>query len=76
MKIVIGDDGPGIPEELREKIFEPFVVAENARSNGQGSGLGLSIAKKIVENHKGRIRISDYKVDGKGTFFEVILPVS
>jgi signal transduction histidine kinase len=76
MKIVIGDDGVGIPDELREIIFEPFVVAENARSNGQGTGLGLSIAKTIVENHKGKIFISDRKVNGKGTFFEVVLPIA
>ncbi len=75
MKIEIGDDGPGIPEEMKEIIFEPFVVAENARSNGQGTGLGLSIAKSIVESHKGKISISDRKINGKGTFYKIILPV-
>jgi len=75
MKIEIGDDGPGIPEDMKEIIFEPFVVAENARSNGQGTGLGLSIAKSIVENHKGKISISDRKINGKGTFYKIILPV-
>ena len=76
MKIEIGDNGPGIPKELQEKIFEPFVVAENARSNGQGTGLGLSIAKSIVEAHGGKISISDRKINGMGTFYKIILPVT
>lgn len=72
VEIEIGDDGPGIPDEMREKIFEPFVVAEKARTNGQGTGLGLSIAKKIVEAHNGKIYISNKKINGKGTFYKII----
>ena len=69
--IEMGDDGIGISKEMRHTIFEPFVVSESVRDNGQGTGLGLSIAKRIVEGHGGIIYISDKKIDGKGTFFNI-----
>ena len=47
------DDGPGIPPDLIERIFEPFVT-----TNRNGTGLGLSIAKRIVSAHKGTINVS------------------
>ncbi len=62
------DDGPGIPPDLIDRIFEPFVT-----TNRNGTGLGLSIAKRIVTAHKGRINVSS--VPG-GTVFQVILPLS
>lgn len=73
VEIEIGDNGPGIPLDVKEKIFDPFVVAEKARTNGQGTGLGLSIAKKIVEAHNGKIYISDKKINNRGTFYKIIL---
>ncbi len=72
----IADDGPGIPKEIRESVFEPFVVAESARTTGQGSGLGLSISKKIVELHKGSIRILSPEEWEKGTCYEIRFPLS
>ena len=72
----IADDGPGIPEELKETIFDPFVVAESARTTGQGTGLGLSISKKIIELHGGSIRILPKEEHEKGTCFEILLPFS
>jgi len=53
------DNGGGISEEVADRIFEPFVVSDPAR-NKSGSGLGLSIAKKIVEYHGGTIVLEKY----------------
>ncbi|MDE3156986.1 MAG: response regulator [Acidobacteriota bacterium] len=67
----IGDDGPGIPEDLQPKIFDPFFTTKEV---GKGTGLGLTVAYAIVEEHGGRISLrSD---PGVGTSFLVELPVS
>ncbi len=56
VRIVIEDDGPGIPEADLEQVFEPFVRLETSRSRGTGgSGLGLAIARSIVRGHGGDI---------------------
>ncbi|MGN0362280.1 MAG: ATP-binding protein [Bilifractor sp.] len=73
MEIRIGDEGAGIPRELRETVFEPFVVGDTSRTSGNGTGLGLSIAKKIVELHKGKICLMNHV---PGTFFLIELPLS
>ncbi|RKZ25774.1 hypothetical protein DRQ20_04450, partial [bacterium] len=65
-KIEIKDTGPGIPEEVREKIFEPFFTLDP-----KGTGLGLSITKKIVELHGGRIEVESE--EGKGSVFAITL---
>src|SRR5262245_27438456 len=54
--IMVDDDGPGVPEEAREKIFERFYTHRPHQPFGQNSGLGLSISKYIIEAHGGRIR--------------------
>jgi signal transduction histidine kinase len=64
----VHDDGPGVPNEIRDKIFYPFFTTKP-----QGSGLGLAIVRKIVDAHDGRIDVS--AVPGKGTRFRVTLPV-
>ena len=56
----IRDDGPGIAPEVRERLFEPFVSTKA----GRGSGLGLSICRRIVEEHDGRLEIES---GGAGT---------
>ena len=64
----VADSGRGVPEELLPKLFEPFVT-----SKAQGAGLGLAIAKRIVEAHGGRIEVAP--VPEGGTEFCVQLPV-
>ncbi|RLF51909.1 MAG: hypothetical protein DRN11_01975 [Thermoplasmata archaeon] len=68
IKIFIEDDGIGIPDEIKDRLFEMGVKGEKSK----GTGLGLYIAKKIVEEHGGRIEVSNAK-DG-GTIFKVIIP--
>lgn len=55
IQIIIADNGPKIGEDLQKRLFETFAVGDSSRNTKNGSGLGLSISKKIVERHKGRI---------------------
>lgn len=55
IRIEIGDNGVGIPEEIKAGLFDPFVVGDDSRHNRQGSGLGLAVAGKIVELHGGAL---------------------
>ena len=55
--IRLGDDGKGVPAAIREHIFEPFVVGDEARTSGNGTGLGMAISKKIIEAHNGTIAL-------------------
>lgn len=64
------DNGPGIPEEIRNKIFQPFFTT---KPTGQGTGLGLSLAYDIVKAHGGEIKVET--TEGKGTEFIIQLPV-
>jgi len=67
----INDDGPGIKEELQPKIFDPFFTTKEV---GKGTGLGLTVAYAIVQEHGGRIRLASNS--GSGASFYVELPVS
>lgn len=67
--IDVVDDGPGVPRELRDRIFNAFFTTKP-----QGSGLGLAIVRKIVDAHDGRIDLTS--TPGRGTRFRVTLPVS
>jgi two-component system NtrC family sensor kinase len=67
----INDDGPGIPEEVQPKIFDPFFTTKEV---GKGTGLGLTVAYAIVQEHGGRIRLESQA--DKGASFYVELPVS
>ena len=67
VEVDIEDTGPGIPPELHEQIFNPFFTTKK-----EGVGLGLSLVSKIVDDHRGWIRISSEP--GKGTCFRVFLP--
>jgi signal transduction histidine kinase len=68
--VSIGDNGSGIPEDIQDKIFNPFFTTKPA---GEGSGLGLDIIKKIVEKHGGQISF-DTQTD-IGTTFHVKIPL-
>jgi signal transduction histidine kinase len=60
IQIDVADDGPGISYPHRSRVFEPFFKSDSSRrSGGEGFGLGLSIAKRIVESHEGRIELFD-----------------
>jgi PAS domain S-box-containing protein len=69
VEIDVSDDGPGVPAELTDRIFNPFFTTKP-----QGSGLGLAIVRKIVDAHDGRIDVSS--TPGHGTRFRVTLPAS
>jgi len=66
----VTDDGPGVPEEVQPKIFDPFFTTKEV---GKGTGLGLTVAYAIVQEHGGRITIKS--AVGRGASFAVELPV-
>lgn len=71
--VTFRDDGVGIPEHLREDIFKPFVRVDSARrAQTGGSGLGLSIARRIAQAHGGDLSLQSGEV--KGTAFAITLP--
>jgi signal transduction histidine kinase len=66
--VEVADDGPGVPAELRQRIFEPFFRADQSRSRDTGgSGLGLAIVRKIVLSHGGSVELRD--TEGRGNHF-------
>ncbi len=68
----VTDSGHGIPADIQDEIFKPFF---STRSNGQGVGLGLFVAKGIVEQHNGRIWAENNPSPLKGATFTVFLPL-
>jgi two-component system phosphate regulon sensor histidine kinase PhoR len=71
--LLVADSGIGIPEEERDRVFDEFFRARNARQSGQeGTGLGLSIVKAIVDSHGGTISVVSEV--SAGTTFRVVLP--
>ncbi|MBK7001163.1 MAG: PAS domain-containing protein [Rhodoferax sp.] len=68
--VSIGDTGCGIPDNIRSRIFDPFFTTKPV---GEGSGIGLDIAKKIVDKHQGRIEVQSEV--GVGSTFLVYLPI-
>jgi signal transduction histidine kinase len=66
--LAVVDDGPGVPAADRQRLFEPFFTTR--RADG-GTGLGLPIARSLVEAHGGRINVVEV---GIGARFEVVLP--
>lgn len=70
--LLVDDEGPGIPPEDRERIFDRFVRLDRARASGGGSGLGLAIARRLVELMEGSIVVTDSPLGGAR--FIVTLP--
>ena len=68
MKIAVSDNGGCIPTFLAEHIFEPFAMGDASRSTQSGSGLGLSIAKKIVEMHGWTLELKQYYEESRKSF--------
>ena len=66
--IRVADDGPGLPDAVRERIFEPFLTTRHG-----GTGLGLPIVHRAVEAHRGHII---FRSDGAGTRFDLYLPIA
>jgi two-component system sensor histidine kinase ChvG len=74
IRVRIDDEGPGVPEDLREAIFNRFhSVRPKAESFGRHSGLGLAIARAIVEGHDGEIDVADRDDAPSGARFTIIL---
>jgi len=69
LELAVVDHGKGIPDEIRERLFEPFVTAGKAK----GTGLGLAIVKKVVEDHGGSVRAES--TPGQGARFTIFLPL-
>jgi two-component system sensor histidine kinase SenX3 len=73
VEIAVTDQGPGIPEDETERVFERFYRVDPARSrHSGGSGLGLSIVKHVVQNHGGEVRV--WSQAGSGSTFTIRLP--
>jgi two-component system sensor histidine kinase PilS (NtrC family) len=67
VRLQVRDNGPGIPEEVRERLFQPFVSGRSG-----GSGLGLAIVQRAVEAHRGLVLVDS--TPGSGTTFTIFLP--
>jgi two-component system sensor histidine kinase FlrB len=65
-QILVSDNGPGVPEHLRERIFEPFFT-----TRARGNGIGLAIVKSVVEAHQGSVRLAE---SVRGATFIIELP--
>jgi signal transduction histidine kinase len=70
IQFLVSDNGPGMTDEMKEKIFQPFESGKNKF----GTGLGMPIAKQIIDQHNGSIDIKT--TQGKGTTFTVTLPLT
>ncbi len=70
VRLAVSDDGMGIPDDIRDKIFEPFF---SSKENQKGAGLGLSVVYGIVQRHRGQINVTSKA--GKGSTFIIDLPL-
>src|SRR5581483_2193617 len=71
--LVVEDDGPGVPPEIRDRIFDRFV--RSGGDAGGGSGLGLAIVRSVAEAHGGTVRLLT-PASGRGARFELVLPAA
>jgi signal transduction histidine kinase len=70
IEISVKDNGNGIPEHIKEKIFQPFFTT---KPTGQGTGLGLSLSYDIVKAHGGALKVETE--EGVGSEFGILLPI-
>jgi signal transduction histidine kinase len=68
LRIGLADEGPGVPPDIRESLFQPFVT----RGKKRGTGLGLAVARRFVEDHGGLIELEE---GGPGARFRILLPI-
>jgi signal transduction histidine kinase len=66
--LTVADEGPGVPAEIRDRLFEPFVT----RGKKSGTGLGLAVARRFVEDHGGTLELLP---EGPGARFRIALPL-
>ncbi|MFQ5441512.1 MAG: ATP-binding protein [Thermodesulfobacteriota bacterium] len=71
--VEVRDTGPGIPEEIKDRIFDPF-FSTKSKGGGKNVGLGLSISQSIIEEHGGRIEAEN--PEGRGALFRIVLPAA
>jgi two-component system sensor kinase FixL len=67
LNVTVSDTGPGIPEEIAEQLFQPFVTTKAG-----GMGIGLSISRRIIESHGGELSVS--RNEAGGATFDFTLP--
>ena len=72
VEIVVEDNGPGIPADLVDQIFEPFVTTKEI---GKGTGLGLAVCARLIEGMGGIIK-ADAVPEGDGATFRIVLPAA
>jgi two-component system C4-dicarboxylate transport sensor histidine kinase DctB len=72
LRLSVRDTGPGVPEELRERVFEPFFSTKSNLRTG-GMGIGLSLVRRSIEALGGRVWITGD--DGMGAEFQVEIPL-
>ena len=73
LSVTVDDDGPGIPANLREEVFKPFLRLDDARNQDEGgTGLGLPITRRIIREHGGDLSVQSQP--GKGASFIFTLP--
>lgn len=70
IKVVVDDSGPGIPDEMRDKVFERFTRVDPSRTIA-GSGLGLSLAKAFIELHHGKLTVTGSKLGGSSFILDL-----
>ena len=73
MKVVISDEGIGIPEENMPKVFDPY-FSTKYRGNQKGMGFGLAIAHSVIKKHNGNIEMESIR--GEGTTVSILIPAS
>jgi two-component system NtrC family sensor kinase len=71
VEVIVSDNGNGIPQNIVDKIFQPFFTT---KPTGEGTGLGLSLSYDIIKAHGGEIKVETK--DGEGSEFVILLPLN